>query len=202
MTGDSSSLYGLFMHSFSRVILVLTAIVTLATTVQAQSMRGRVAVVDFEKLLASYYRTKLANDQLQELSDGINREKARMQVEYDTREKQFREIRDQIIQTGIAETNRVELRRQADENLIEMRRLEDRIKQYGESQKKVWDEQNRRIRANLVEHLQEKVERYGKSYGYLIILDKSQLSEKGIPAVLYRDEGTDITEDLIKEVNR
>ena len=184
------------------MILVVVAMVMLATAAEAQSMRGRMAVVDFEKLLASYYRTKLANDQLQELSDGINREQARMQAEYDTREKQFRELRNQLIQPGAAETNRVEMRRQSDELLVEMRRLEDRFKQYGESQKKVWDEQNRRIRANLVEDLQEKVERFGKSYGYLVILDKSQLSEKGIPAVLYRDEGTDITEQLIKEVNR
>lgn len=174
----------------------------MGSAAHAQSMRGRVAVVDFEKLLASYYRTKLANDQLQELSDGINREQARMQMDYDALEKQFRALRDQIIQAGVAEANRAELRRKADENLVEMRRLEERIKTYTESQKKVWDEQNRRIRANLIEDLTEKIERYGKSFGYLVILDKSQMSERGIPAVLYRDEGTDITDDLIKQVNR
>jgi len=162
----------------------------------------KVVFVDFEQVFTNFYKTKLANDQLLEMSDGINREQVRMQVEFDMLQVQFKNYRDQAMQAGLSETNVVQLRKKADESLIEMRRIEERIKQFGQTQQKRWEEQNRRIRNSLIDELREKIARHGKAKGYLAVIDRAQVSEKGVPAVLYQDEEADVTLEVIEEVNR
>ncbi len=182
-----------------RIACLTLLLLVVCATANAQP---KIVFVDFEQVFTNFYKTKLANDQLLEMSDGMNREQMRMQVEFDMLQVQFRNYRDQAMQEGLSETNVVPLRKKADESLIEMRRVEDRIKQYGQIQQKRWEEQNRRIRNNLIDELRGKIARYGKAKGYLAIFDKAQVNEKGVPGVLYQDEEADVTAEVIDEVNR
>lgn len=182
-----------------RIFVFVLALLAVCPAARAQP---KIVFVDFEQVFTNYYKTKLANDQLLEMSDGMNREQVRMQVEFDMLQVQFKNFRDQAMQDGLSETNVVHLRRKADESLIEMRRIEQRIKQFGQTQQKRWEEQNRRIRNNLIEELRDKIARHGKARGYLAIIDRAQMSEKGVPAVLYQDEEADVTLEVIDEVNR
>jgi Skp family chaperone for outer membrane proteins len=164
--------------------------------------RSRIVFADFGQVFTNYYKTRLANDQLVELADGINRERARMQVEFDALQKQLRELRDQAMAADLSEEDRAKLRREADQRLVDMRRIEERIRQFSEAQEKRWDEQNRRIRSGLIEDVRERIAAFGKARGYLAILDKAQVDDKGVPAVLYQDESVDVTAELIEQVNR
>lgn len=187
----------------ARLLVLVMLLLGAGTTASAQTTtRTKIGFVDFEQVFTNYYKTKLANDQLLEMSDAINREQVRMQIEFDMLQQQFRTFRDQAMQPDLTETNRTGLRKQADESLIAMRRLEERIKLFGQTQQKRWDEQNRRIRNTLIDDLREKIARYGKVNAYLAIIDRTQADDKGVPAVLYQDEEADLTSAIIEHVNR
>lgn len=189
---------------FLRFVLPVAAALLLLTTfsVEAQPRRGMVAVADFDAVYTNYFKTRLANDQLLEMSDGINREKSRMQVLFLEREQKFRELRDRAMQEELSEAERSDIRVEADENMVEMRRLEQRIKEYNESQQKLLDEQTRRIRGNLIDEIRERIRRYATDNGILMILDRSQVDDGGVPAVLFRDDTVDLTTEIINEINR
>lgn len=194
------------------VVAVSFAAVVLATAPEVAAQpgftqapvpaRSRIVFADFGQVFTNYYKTRLANDQLVELADGINRERARMQIEFDTLQKQLRELRDQAMAADLPEEERAKLRREADLRLVDMRRIEERIRQFSEAQEKRWDEQNRRIRSSLIEDVRGRIAAYGKARGFLAILDKAQVDDKGVPAVLYQDESVDVTAELIEQVNR
>lgn len=188
----------------SRFMLPVAAVFLLfmTFTAEAQPRRGMIAVADFDAIYTNYFKTRLANDQLLEMSDGINREKSRMQVLFLEREQKFRELRDRAILQELSEAERSVVRSEADENMVEMRRLEQRIKDYNESQQKLLDEQTRRIRGNLIEEIRQRISRYATDNGILMILDRSQVDDQGVPAVLFRDETVDITTAIINEINR
>ncbi|MGA1193530.1 MAG: OmpH family outer membrane protein [Kiritimatiellia bacterium] len=168
----------------------------------AQPRRGMIAVADFDEVYTNYFKTRLASDQLAEMSDGINREKTRMQVLFLEHEKKFRDLRDRAMEEEISEAERTDVRTEADENMVEMRRLEQRIKEYNQSQQKLLDEQTRRIRGNLIEEIRERIRKYAIDNGILIIIDRSQVDDTGVPAILFRDDNVDITAEIINEINR
>lgn len=165
-------------------------------------VRSRIVFADFGQVFTNYYKTRLANDQLLELAEGINRERARMQVEFDALQKQLRDLRDQAMAADLTEPEREKLRREADQRLVDMRRIEDRIRQFSQAQEKRWEEQNRRIRTSLIDDVRSRISAYGKARGYLAIFDKAQVDDKGIPAVLYQDESVDVTQELIQNLNK
>ena len=166
------------------------------------SARSRIVFADFGQVFTNYYKTRLANDQLLELAEGINRERARMQVEFDTLQKQLRDLRDQAMAADLAEPERDKLRREADQRLVDMRRVEDRMRQFSQAQENRWEEQNRRIRSSLIDDVRNRISAYGKARGFLAIIDKAQVDDKGVPAVLYQDDSVDVTQELIQNLNK
>jgi Skp family chaperone for outer membrane proteins len=192
------------IHVLVRLVLLSAAAFTLLMThpAAAQPRRGMIAVADFDEVYTNYFKTRLASDQLAEMSDGINREKTRMQVLFLEHEKKFRDLRDRAMEEEISEAERTDVRTEADENMVEMRRLEQRIKEYNQSQQKLLDEQTRRIRGNLIEEIRERIRKYAIDNGILIIIDRSQVDDTGVPAILFRDDNVDITAEIINEINR
>lgn len=175
--------------------------VVCAGEVRAQSARGSIAFVDFEQVFTNYFKTKLYNDQLQELSDSINREQAKMLSQFDLLQKEYKDLRDKALSKDLIESDRAEYREDLDARLIEIRRQEEKIKYFSESQQKRWDEQNTRIRGEIVEELRLKISAFGKARGFAAVLDGTRKNEKGVPSALYYDPENDVTLDAIKYVN-
>lgn len=173
-----------------------------AGDVRAQvSARGTVAFVDFEQVFTNYFKTKLSNDQLQEMSDTINREQAKMLLQFDLLQKEFKELREKALSEDLIESDRAEYRQELDQRLVEIRRQEEKIKYFNDTQQKRWEEQNKRIRGELVDELRRKIGAFGKARGYVAVLDGNQKNDKGVPSALYFDPGNDVTQDVITYVN-
>jgi len=183
-------------------LLVLLLLIIGQTAFAQTVTRGAIVFVDFEQVFTNYYKTKLANDQLQDMSDSINREQAKMLLRFDQLQKEFKDYRDQALAEGLSETNRMELRKEADTRLIELRRQEERIKTFNDSQKIKWEEQNDRIRSGLVQDIREKIKVFGSAKGYRAVVDREQVNEKGVFSVLYYDEKADVTQEVIEQINR
>ncbi len=190
------------MLHITRIVLIVLVIVLGRLPAQAQPRRGLIAVADFAHVYTNYFKTKLAVDQLREMAAGINAEQLRMKEELNARQNKFTEVRDRSMAQDLEVEERSKLRAQAEENIVEMRRLEGQVKEYTESQKKLLDTQTRRIRESLQGEIREKIDRYGRDNGILLIIDRSKIDEAGLPAILYYDETMDVTADLLREVNR
>ena len=50
--------------------------------------------------------------------------------------------------------------------------------------------------------MRNRISAYGKARGFLAIIDKAQVDDKGVPAVLYQDDSVDVTQELIQNLNK
>ena len=183
-------------------LFVLVAVFLPCADVPAQAPRSTIAFVDYEQVFTNFFKTKLANDQLNEMLESINRERAIMMAQFETLQTERNVLREGMIKEGLDEAARQNLRRRMDTNVADTRRLEERISTFNEAQARRWDEQNRRIRGNLMAEIRDRLASFYKARGFLAVVDLSQANEKGVPAVLYLDERADITRDAIIEVNK
>jgi Skp family chaperone for outer membrane proteins len=185
----------------SRFFLVLF-LAMFAFTAQAQTAaRSPVAFVHYETVFTNYYKTRLANVQLQEMLDAIGRERVIMLAQFDQVQQELKNLRLQVVEEGRGEEDIQSLRRRIDARLVEARALEERIKSFNETQEQRWSDQNRRIRADLMEEIAGKMKTYLRGRGFAAVVDSSLVSAKDVPAVLYLDDSADITADVIKALN-
>ena len=161
-----------------------------------------IVFVDFEQVFTNFYKTKLANDQLNDMADSINRERAAMVTQYDQLQKEFKEMRDSIVGTNAEEAVLNDMRTKMDEKLVALRRLDEKIVKFNEAQQKRWESQSKRIREGLTDEIRDKMKGYLKAKSYLAVVDSSQINEKNVPSVLFVDDRVDITKDVIDALNK
>jgi len=169
---------------------------------QAQTTRDSIAFADYEQIFTNFFKTKLANDRLQEMADSINRERSKMIFQFELMQKDFADFRTRLTSEELSDEDRDDVRKKMDAVLVEMQKMEERIRLFNEAQVKRWDEQNRRIRKSLNTEIQGKMTGFMKARGYLAVIDRSLVNEQGIPAVIYLDPKADVTQELIAEINK
>jgi len=188
-----------------RILAALVMLLSGSCLIDARAQgvtRGTIAFVNYEQVFTNYFRTKLATEQIQEMLAGIDRERAMMVMAYDRIQEEMKELKATLIKPENSPEAKESLRRQIDTKVAELKQLESRVKIFNESQSKRVEEQNRRMRSNIMGELREKIAGYAESKGFLAIVDSSQTNDKGVPALLYLDQRSDITKDVIAEVNR
>lgn len=171
--------------------------------VRAQGVtRGTLAFAHYELVYSNYFKTKLVVAQLQEMADAIHRERALIVARFDALQTEIKNNRAKIISGELTEKDKTLLRKQVDDGLVELRRMEDRIKTFNETQNRRLDMQQHRIRADIMSEIEPKIADFARSRGYLAVIDRSQTNEQGVASVLYIDERADITGALIDELNK
>ncbi|MGA1530406.1 MAG: OmpH family outer membrane protein [Kiritimatiellia bacterium] len=187
----------------NKLILFVGLHVLVVPSLFAQAVaRSPVAFVHYETVFTNYYKARLANIQLQEMLDAISRERVIMLTQFDQVQQELKNLRLRVVEEGLGEEELQSLRRRIDARLVEARSLEERIKNFNETQEQRWSDQNRRIRADLMEEIGEKMKSYLRGRGFAAVVDSSLVSDKDVPAVLYLDENADITEDVIKALRQ
>jgi len=168
----------------------------------AQPPRQHIAFADFERVFTNYFKTKLAYDQLQQMIDSMNRERAVMLVQFDQTQEEIKSMRTLLSQPETESGQHAQTRKRIDAALVELRKLEDRIKKFGENQAKREDEQRRRIRDTMTREIRGRMQEFARTRGYTAVVDASQVDSRGMPAVYYLDPAADITADIETEINK
>ncbi len=172
------------------------------SSVQAQMGSMNFAFVDLDTVFTNFYKTKLANNQIQEQVEEFVDERTELVTTYESMQADYKDMRDKALNTALSEEVRAEMRRDAEEKLIEMRDQESKIRRFNESTSRKIEEQKFRMRTRIVEEIQEKLQEYSKSQGYMFVLDTSGVNMNGVSSVIYYDERYDITEDVITLLNK
>lgn len=173
----------------------------LAVPAQAQGVSAGIVFADLESVFTNFYKTKTANDQLQDQIAEMRTERETMIASYESLQQEYEATRDRALSTALNEDTRAGVRREAEEKLVEVRDQETRIRRFDEMSQKRLDEQSLRMRRRLLEEINEKIEEFAEEKGYHAILDTSGLTMNGVPPVVYVDPRHDITALLISMLN-
>jgi outer membrane protein len=189
------------MKVMMKYIWMVGLLAALAVPAQAQVVSAGIVFADLESVFTNFYKTRTANDQLQDQIAEMRSERETMIANYEALQEAYQATRDRALSTALNEDTRAGLRREAEEKLVEVRDQETRIRRFDEMSQKRLDEQSLRMRRRLLEEINEKIAAFAKEKGYQAILDTSGLTMNGVPPVVYVDPRHDITALLIAMLN-
>jgi outer membrane protein len=165
------------MRVLTTVVGCVMAMVLVAGGAEAAS---KVGFVDVQKVLVRSVAGVAAREQLE-------REKAAMQKDVDTRRADVEKLREELEKKGLVLS--ADAKREKDETL--QRKVRDLRRLVDDFQKEL-ERKEQALTQRILQDLTGVIERVGKDHGFLMILEKRGAS------VIYGDAEADLTEEIIK----
>jgi outer membrane protein len=190
------------MNSFKRIAVVAVWL-ALAVGAQAQLVGDmRIAFIDLDRVFNEFYKTKLADAQLQEMAEEFNADRRKLIEEYEEMNERFNNAREAAQDTALSEDARNRNRNEAEELLIEIRDFESRIQRFDQSRRKQLEDQGRRMRTRIVGEIREEIQTYSRTQGFLAVIDASGQTANAVETVLYVDNRVDISDAMLNILNK
>jgi outer membrane protein len=152
----------------------------LALAMDARAAGTRIGFVDVQRVLVKSVAGLAAREQLE-------REKATMQKDVDSRRTEVDKLRDELEKKGLVLS--ADAKREKEEAL--QRRVRDLRRMVDDFQKEL-ERKEQGLTQRILQDLTVVIEQIGKERGYLLILEKRGAS------VIYGDAEGDITDEVIK----
>jgi Skp family chaperone for outer membrane proteins len=168
----------------------------------AQEGKLKIATVDMQELFKQYYRTNEAQKQ-------INVERARIQKDNNERLARIRELenslgnlRKQLDDPAINDSRKQQLFKDWQMQQQEGIALDRERREFLQRRNQALNEKMVQRMKGILEEIRKLVEEQAKTDDYDYVFDKSGLSTSQVPFLLYTKDATDITELLLKELNK
>ena len=172
-----------------------------ALTLPAQAGETKIAVVDATRLLKQYYKTELADSQMQTQVEDFTSERDKLLAEHKRLKKEFEQLRAEAQDRALSDEARDKKKEQAEDKLTEVITYEDSIRDKATSRRKQLEGEGRRMQQELVKSIRGAVQTYARKNGYNLVLDSSGMLANGFEGVVFSDEKMDVTEDVLKVLN-
>jgi len=184
-----------------RCFLPVLLTLSLAALAPAQG-KLNIATVDMQELFKQYHRTNEAQKQ-------INIERARIQKDNNERLARIRQLEEQLETLGkqledttVADSKKQELYKERQMKLQEGIALDRERREFLKRRNQALNEKLVQRMKGILEEIRKLVEERAKIGDYDYVFDKSGLSTSQVPFLLYTKDATDITADLLKELNK
>jgi len=183
-------------------LICVGLLVASAAPSMAQESEAKIVFVNLDSVFTNYNKTKLAEAQLKEQSDEIKAELQELVDQLEKVQADYQGMKNQAQSSALSEDARSAKRAEAEEKLVELRDMENKIRRTEESAKRRMEEQSRRTQKRLVEEMNQLIREYAIARGYEAIIDSSGNTLNGLPAVVFFNPKLDVTEEIIYIVNK
>jgi outer membrane protein len=183
---------------FRTMIPALAALVLLANTATAQT---KIATVDVSKLFKGYYKTKYAQAELEKRKQEINKDISGMMDDLKTGNTDYQQLLDESDDQALSTDERSQKKQAADAKYKEIQDQKAALDQYERSANANLGEQFQRAHDRIITDIDEHVSAAAKASGYTIVLDVSAQSAANVPTVVYSASETDLTDQVLKQLN-
>jgi outer membrane protein len=189
------------MNKIIRTLITLAALGAGSTALLAQPA-VKLVVVDMAKVYDSHYKTEEANAKFRDAE-----QKAQEQVEELNKQGQslvheYKELMEQSKNTVLTPEARSKAEGDAQKKLEDIQRKQGEVQNFRTNTQRSLQQRIKTHRDILLEEITKVVNDLAKRQGATLVVDKSGPTLFGIPSVLYSDPSYDITDAVVKEVNK
>lgn len=189
------------MNKMIRTLITLAALGAGSTALLAQPA-VKLVVVDMAKVYDSHYKTEEANAKFRDAE-----QKAQEQVEELNKQGQslvdeYKELMEQSKNTVLTPEARSKAEGDAQKKLEDIQRKQGEVQNFRTNTQRSLQQRIKTHRDILLEEITKVVNDLAKRQGATLVVDKSGPTLFGIPSVLYSDPSYDITDAVVKEVNK
>lgn len=178
--------------------IIAAAILLLASPLQAQT---KIATVDLKKIFEGYWKTKQADANLKDRALDFDKKRKEMLEEYQKITDEYTKLISSANDQAVAVAERDKRKQAAEKKVLELKEIEQNVRQFDGSARATLSEQQRRMRDNVLKEIREAITIKVKTGGYTMVLDTAAESINNTPIVLYSNGQGDLTEEILTQIN-
>ena len=159
-------------------------------------------MVDLNRVFIEYYKTPIASAKLKETIDSYNKEQEELRTQLRKGIDELTKLREEQEKTEYTPEVREQKKKAVQEKLAETQKAQRDLEEYQRSHQQILDQQRDRMRQTILGEIKDVVSKEAKDADYMLVFDKSGNTLNGIPTVVYSQDSMDITDEIIKKLNR
>jgi outer membrane protein len=176
--------------------LALTALVA-----QAQPA-PKLLVVDMAKLYDSHYKTEEQNGKLRADEQKAQEEIEKMNKDGNTLVDEYKGLSDQSNNPALTADAKAKSQNEAQKKLEEIQRKKNEIATFAQNTQRSLQQRLQTFRSLMLEEISKVATDVAKRKGSTLLLDKAGPTLIGVSNVIYADAAYDITDEVMKEINK
>jgi len=185
-------------------IKALSMIATFAlasVAVQAQPT-PKLLVVDMAKLYDSHYKTEEQNAKLRTDEQKAQEEIERMNKDGNVLVDDYKSLSDQSNNPALTADAKSKSQNEAQRKLEEIQRMKNEIGTFAQNTQRSLQQRLQTFRSLMLEEISKIATEVAKRKGATLLLDKSGPTLIGVSNIIYADSAYEITDEVMKEINK
>lgn len=183
------------------LVPTLLAAVALGASAHAQSM-VKIGTVDMKKVFEGYYKTKDAEQRINEARNAAKKELEERMESYQKGAGDVQKLNTEIGNDALSREAKETKSKARDERIGELKNMEREINEFRATREKQLQEQSGRMRQGIVDDITKVVNEKVKAENFDLVFDKSGMSLNGVSVVMSAKEGYDFTDSVITILNK
>jgi outer membrane protein len=167
----------------------------------AQSM-VKIGSVDMKKVFEQYYKTKDAEQRINEARNAAKKELEERMETYQKGVAEVKKLNEEIESPALSREAKEAKSKSRDEKVGELKNMEREISEFRQTREKQLQEQSGRMRQAIVDDITKIVNERVKADNYDLVFDKSGMSLNGVPVVMWAKDAYDFTDAVVTGLNK
>jgi len=187
--------------TLSCLLAIALAAVCLTPSIDAQEKAVNIGLVDMERIFGEFYKTKLAEGEVEKVKEIIKSEVEERRATHAGLLEEYETLVKKVKDPTLSEAVRKGHQTKAEAKGAELRALDAEMKEYAERRRKQLIEQVEKSKAEILNEISKVINEIGQADGFDAVFDRSGLSERGFPFVVFVKDSADLSEKVIKSLN-
>lgn len=180
---------------------VFPAFLLVALMSSSALAQGKIATVDLKKLFDNYYKTKLAQANIQERAAQLDSDDKSMKDDFKKGGDDYQKLVQQANDQALSADERDRRKQSADDKMKLLQANKASIEQFERQAQTTLTEQRQRMRDNILTEIKAAVNTKAKAAGYTLVLDTAAETVNGTMAIVYSSGENDMTDAILAQIN-
>lgn len=189
------------MHKALRTFLALGSFLAGAALLRAQPAL-KVVVVDMARVYDTHYEAISANAKMKAAAQRYQEEFEGLVKQHQEATKEYNQLMEESRSPLKNQQAREKAEAEAAKKREQIERIQGEAQAYQMTTQESLQKRARNYRNIIMDGIRKVVNEVARTHGATLVLDTAGLSVFGVPVVLYADPAYDITDQIIREVNK
>lgn len=189
------------MQKAIRSLIASVGLLAGAAALHAQATL-KIVVVDMAKVYDTHYKTEEANAKFNDAAQRAQEQLEQINKQIQSAADEYKALVEQTKSPLANDQARAKAGEDANRKMEDIQRMNNEAQNFRANTQRSLQQRAKNHRDLIMDEIMKVVNDLSRAKGATLVLDKSGPSILGIPVVLYSDASYDITEDVVKEVNK
>ena len=176
--------------------LTILTVALLAVMTVSASAQSKIVSVDMKKLFDGYWKTKQAQSALESRLTELRKENKDMTDGLEKTQNEYKQLLDQATDQAISPDEREKRKQSAGDKAKEMSNSKIALDQFQRQAEAQLADQKQRMSSNITTEIRNVVTAQAKASGATVVLNANITD-----IIVFTDPGTDITDNVLKQLN-